>query len=524
MDSPKDNSQLAKGDFPYYPLLFACFPILYFYQGNTNFQCLEVVIVPLLVSVCLTGSLFFVLWLLTKTKELAAVMTAIMVFFFFSYAYSSSVVAVWLANLSFLSGGLIRVSMGSWFSVLWLLLLLVCLIAPFQWRKQVQGKEAILNMAALCCLLISVLNIGFKEIARSHLADNSRFVVVHDIEDAQLSGSDRRPDIYYIILDGCARTDILRQVFRYDNSPFIHFLENKGFYVAKNSHSNYQTTVLSMASSLNMSYLNKNFLPQNSGDWIPMIRLIENNSTVKQLKKIGYKYVLVSSTCAMTRSSPLADEIISLGWDNDFQNWLLYTTYFRPLDEHWHFLRDAGRRRWLNTFQKAGFLPDSDVPKFVFLHLLLPHPPYLFEADGNPPRRGSILCNMEDFANRHAYSEQVKFTERQVEALIDKLLSKKQKPIIILQSDHGTACTPYYEGFEKPSNFFLKERMSILNAYYFPGVDSAGFSQSVTPVNTFRLLLNKYFKGHLKLVEDKLFFSDYSKAYDFIDVTEKIGN
>ena len=50
--------------------------------------------------------------------------------------------------------------------------------------------------------------------------------------------------------------DTLRDLYGYDNSPFLDFLRSKGFYVADKSVTNYPRTELSVASSLNMKYMN----------------------------------------------------------------------------------------------------------------------------------------------------------------------------------------------------------------------------------------------------------------------------
>ena len=74
------------------------------------------------------------------------------------------------------------------------------------------------------------------------------------VPTAQVVG--RRPDIYYIILDGYARSDVMSKLFGFDNEPFLKRLEQKGFYVARRSTANYCQTPLSLSSSLNAVYLN----------------------------------------------------------------------------------------------------------------------------------------------------------------------------------------------------------------------------------------------------------------------------
>jgi hypothetical protein len=63
------------------------------------------------------------------------------------------------------------------------------------------------------------------------------------------------PDVYYIILDGYARGDVLEELYSFDNSDFIAALQARGFYVAEASQANYPQTAFSLASSLNMAYI-----------------------------------------------------------------------------------------------------------------------------------------------------------------------------------------------------------------------------------------------------------------------------
>ena len=63
------------------------------------------------------------------------------------------------------------------------------------------------------------------------------------------------PDVYFIVLDGYARADVLQNDLNLDNSPFLDALRKRQFYVADCSMSNYAQTEQSFASSLNMMYL-----------------------------------------------------------------------------------------------------------------------------------------------------------------------------------------------------------------------------------------------------------------------------
>ena len=67
----------------------------------------------------------------------------------------------------------------------------------------------------------------------------------------------------------------------------------------------------------------------------------------------------------------------------------------------------------------------------------------------------------------------------------------------------------------------LKESMRIFNAYYFPGGNERLYD-SITPVNSFRIIFNSYFGADYPLLEDKNYFTNHRHPYNFVDVTDKV--
>jgi len=69
----------------------------------------------------------------------------------------------------------------------------------------------------------------------------------------------------------------------------------------------------------------------------------------------------------------------------------------------------------------------------------------------------------------------------------------------------------------------VRERMPILNAYYFSDGDYSDLYEDISPVNTFRLILNQYLGTELALLPDKHYFTILNQPYKFIDITDRLS-
>jgi phosphoglycerol transferase MdoB-like AlkP superfamily enzyme len=103
-----------------------------------------------------------------------------------------------------------------------------------------------------------------------------------------------------------------------------------------------------------------------------------------------------------------------------------------------------------------------------------------------------------------AYAEQVDYLNQKIIKMIDDIFAQSvTPPIIILQADHGPRSATDLSSFR---NTNWRERFSILNAIYLPGKKSVLY-EGITPVNTFRLILNEYFATNYQKLPDKKIFS-----------------
>jgi hypothetical protein len=160
----------------------------------------------------------------------------------------------------------------------------------------------------------------------------------------------------------------------------------------------------------------------------------------------------------------------------------------------------------------AGAVTVVPEPTFAYIHLISPHPPFVFGPNGEPTYPPDFWNENREYpADLYAkgYQNQLTFLNQKMLEAIDTILANSDTPpIIILQGDHG----PWLQTNEK--------RMRILNAYYLPGHKDKLYP-AITPVNTFRLIFDTYFGGKYDMLPDISYFSPVPKLYQFTEIPNR---
>jgi hypothetical protein len=323
------------------------------------------------------------------------------------------------------------------------------------------------------------------------------------------------PDIYYLVFDRYANENTLKEYYNYDNSDFLNNLKEKGFFIAHHSNCNHPGTYLSLSSSLNMRY-NNDLLKDGPIKKKVVYLLLQDFRVWRLLKSVGYKYIHFGSWYEQTKSNKYADLNFKAGYltslSHDFMLRFLETTIFAHLTTG-NVTFFQHRERVLNKFDGLAKIPEMDGPKFIFAHMLIPHSPFVFGPNGEKLTREEVLSRNL----RENYINQLIFANKKIKNLVDELLSKsKTPPIIILQSDEGPGEKEFSAGKynKKAGNAMrIRARCRILNAYYLPGVNKDVLYDSISPVNTFRLIFNLYFGTRLELLKDRTYITESNKIY-----------
>jgi hypothetical protein len=530
---------MVKKNIPLHPFLLAIYPVLALWSTNIKDVSANQVIRAFLLAFAIAVCLIVVLRLLVHDWSKAGLITSVLLIAFFSYGHLYEV----LRN-SGLSPLLVRhrILLPSIFAM-------ICIFMVFIWRtgKNLDTLTAFFNVVGVVLLIVPLIQMSGYGL-HSFSREDKPLPVSAPNQGTQSASIGNTPDVYYIILDAYGRQDILKDLYSYDNSEFINGLKERGFYVADGSYTNYMQTVLSLGSSLNMNYLDT-FGSENGGksaDNQPFLDWTISSKVRDFLGQQGYKTVAFTTSYAEMRNADIflkapyrqdssAPMVLPI---NEFEGLILKSTMVRALLDQTgksNKLQDsfleapyiAQRNRILFTLTELKKVPAIPGKKFVFAHVVAPHPPFVFGPNGEAVQHtlpyelgdGSAFDGTpEEYIS--GYRNQAQYINKLVLQAIDAILADSpEPPVIIIQGDHGPGAYLQWSSVDKSN---VPERMAILNAYYFPDGNYKDLYPSISPVNSFRVVLNKYFGTKMSLLPDNHFFSTYLEPARFINVNNRL--
>lgn len=326
----------------------------------------------------------------------------------------------------------------------------------------------------------------------------------------------QKPDIFFIILDGYTSSKCLQDEFSFSNNAIDSLLRSNNFFISTDSKSNYNVTPFSLSSTLDMNYL-KPGIENGTEDGnlvFKAIATLKNNKLSEFLKKEGYQiknFGCFDLNDAPSPTRPYFDEfyyreiddqtlysrvVRDIGWNFATKN--LFTGSFRipkgyTKAKEYHIYRN--QFNWEKLMNEVK--QKSDSPRFVYAHVMLPHEPFYLDKDGSMVSDTAIILKDYDF--KTSYFNQLLYTNRLLADLIP-LVSKtaRRERVAIIQGDHG-----FRDYGPKVS---LEKEFMNLNAYYFSDYNYSMLYNSISPVNSFRVVLNKYFCQSFPLLKDSTIF------------------
>jgi hypothetical protein len=318
-----------------------------------------------------------------------------------------------------------------------------------------------------------------------------------------------KPDIYFFVFDAYTNNPTLKTVWNFDNSQITDWLAEKGFHIGNNTHSNYDFTTYSVSSTFNM-----NFIPSDKGNDASITKNIlrsnkslSDNETFSILSKENYKINFIAPFRNSIQENDLGyffDYLVAGQIQGQtFPGCLRRSNFFitirnklytnSHIDSYYKVFEDK-YQNILKTVDKIKKTTDSTInrrPNFVYGHILVPHAPALFDAHGKFISPAEALT--ATYFN--TYVDQIKFANTLIMDLIHYIqIHNKKNTIILIEGDHGYS----FYSLDSIPQFGFKN----FNAIYFPDKNYSQLYDTLSPVNEFRIIFNKYFRQNYPLLED----------------------
>lgn len=549
------SHRLARTSLP--EILFVGTFVLSRYQANIDFSYPVEIIIPFTAFALLATVAYYLQRLVLRSVLAAHLASLPWVYLLYNFQYSNSL----LGNVvSVLLPGKFETNFTSGLTLA-LLLGVLCGAAGYTLAK-LSRWHRLRNLQLPKALIFFIIFLFVSQAAKIglRLIDireelSYRYQTVMPARDPGKAVS--KPDIYYLVFDRYASDTVLKRTYGYDNSQLTAYLDEQGFVSRQDAMTNYPFTMSSLSSTLSMEYhtaLSDRFGKNGFQTGFPYRSILNDPPVAQILRTDGYEFnqssswwdfsrVTVNSPVNMTKSYRLNLFGRAL-FLSDLERDIFYKSFFSPVLKKGLTLgrqpivtydRDRNPRQNLDVqidYIKQLATEKRNQPQFTFAHIIAPHPPYVFNADGsdttydNGPNDNGADENVK-------YINELVYINQRLKELVQIIRTNSPDAVIIVQADEG----PYPKQFRfelapgrnyNPKDLRLpemKQKFGIIASYYMPGVDKKTVADNVTAsVNPFRFVLSNYLGYKLDMLPDCQFASGNKfNVYEFSVLNSTLG-
>jgi hypothetical protein len=321
-----------------------------------------------------------------------------------------------------------------------------------------------------------------------------------------------KPNVYHIILDEYTDNEILLKQFNYDNGEFLEFLNKNEFYIPDKSFSTFGSTPDALNLILNMDY-------KIRSGWVSNSYLdLKTNKVMSTFS--DHNYSVIETNSGM-RWKDFSNVDTRFCYDVNFINSEFLEQILRKsiikyfIEQHQIDTRRDVVKCVFNELSEIAL--HSDGPTYVFSHLYIPHPPFIFGPNGehvNPDH--SEISGLNNRENTQGYLNQLIYATSEISIVITNIVENDPNAIIILQGDTGTKT-----GINPDEKTTIKEiyqAHSILYAVRMPDVNN--FENAIS-ANTYRIIFNNYFDMDYEYLEQRVYVPNEDNTWK--DITKTIS-
>ena len=490
-----------------YPLFLFLLPVFFIYSGYNElfgFLSFHFVLLNLTIISASVFAIYFISLFFLKAKTKAAIFTFFIALVCLTFGYIIDSIKN-VESLQFFARYIFLIPV--------ILILFVILFWTVKRKEVSTGFYTFLNLLFLILILSEIPNsIKRYRLDKSvHNLIDFRFSVANEYAAASQQIDSLKPDIYFLVFDAMAASKSVEHATDKNITHLDSFLTSKGFYLASDARANYNWTIHSLSTTLNMEYLPPWIAPVMNDLKVYFwgSSSFKDNSLFRILRKENY---------AINSFQPISFENEQWPGHPYFYSLKKYHYSFKTLpgrvykDIFWNYTRidiDFIHKQQLqsltqrNLNKKHDFDTTIDLvkkscstkssPKFIYGHFMLPHDPYVFDSTGRLKSPGETVVRTIK-QDLEGYYQQLKYTTIVIRDLVTYIqTNNKKNTIIIVAGDHGFKTKEARQEGYTFNNY---------SAFYFPDKDYSTLYKSASPVNTFRFVLNKYFNAGLPLLKD----------------------
>lgn len=394
--------------------------------------------------------------------------------------------------------------------VVWALVAVTVVAAAAWWSRKAQVRRYV-ALAGAVLVLVPAVQLAAVELRGRAVA------VAEPTPDEPAGGFTQRPDIYYVVPDGYGRADVLADHLGYDSAPFLDELRGRGFVVVDGATANYPMTYLSVSSTLDMDYLLEPGPEALDGTRGPYYHRLQGGSRVHEiLRAEGYRYVQAPpgtwSGSACSGMEDLCVEAVSrrgaTSWLGEAEWALLQLTPAGSVAES--LLTEWLERPFADPAHVARTVRDADLggPAYVQIHMLQPHPPFLFDEHcRSVPQDDHRLTDFRE-EETEDYMAALQCTNRKLLEMLDTI---DDDAVVVVLADHGPGFgIRWSRPFDEWSEQIVRERYGVLSALRLPEGCRDTVPGDLSAVNVFRVVLACLDGTEPELLEDRWFMSSHS--------------
>jgi hypothetical protein len=482
-------------------VFLSIYPISQLFMNNLDVLNYQQIIVPLVIIIIFTTLLYLGVSIKIKDSLTKVIIVPIIIFVLFLYNY----IHIFLTDQSNATSVIGRNRI-----LIPILFILLSFFVYWIINSSYKIKKALL-------IFLIVLNVmPFSQFFYKKKQSFETQQTTSSIQ-SQLKSSENYPDVFFIILDMYPSNLVLEKYFGFNNKNFTNKLESLGFNVFYNSRANYSRTLLSLTSTLNMEYLHVD--SDTVSKELTLEKLydkLENGKVQSFFKKKGYNFYWFEGGYLPSKSHYKKNEIFipvsgtlysrKETVDNDFLMYFLNNSILSPFSERIKILSvDIFRKRIENILVKLPITAKSKDAKFVFAHIMAPHPPFIFGKNGE-----KIYYNENSMNRKSTFINQLNYINNRIINVLEKVINTKngRNKIIIIQGDHGTREIVPNKIYSFKQDW-AQEAFGNLNAVYFSDKMKNKKVDYHSPVNTFRFIFNQEFNQNNSYLKDKNYYTDF---------------